>query len=594
MTLILKKYVPLFLLFALFSSIVLMDSVPPVSRDALTQHLAVPKLYVETGGIRELPGIVPSYYPQLLDLIYCIPMISGNDIVPKYIHFSFALLTALLIFFYVQKRLNRFYGVLSILFFLSLPVIVKLSVTVYVDLGLIFFSTASLLCLLQWHDKQFQFRWLFFSAVCCGLALSTKYNGLITYFLLTTFTPLLYLNSRKSACSQKENKKNGYINLLQKDKSEQIKAAAYGICFLLISAAVFSPWMIKDYIWTGNPVYPLYNNFFNPPPDVPADAATVSNKAISTNSHLKDNKSTHGITHFLVRKYVYNESWLETAAIPFRIFFQGADDNPRLFDGRLNPLLFFLPFFAFLLPGKSVNHDKTLLLFSVLYILIVFFQQDMRIRWIGPAIPPLVILSALGLKNLFQYLALPAKPSALENTANPLNYGKSLVLNPKKSFLLILSVILIVSMASLNAVYIYKLFKIIAPQQYITHQVTRSEYIERFRPEYASLEFANHTLKGKTKLLAFFLGNRRYYSDHDIRFNYTLLKDLAQESKTGHDIFQGLKKSHYTDLVINYPKFNLWIDTAFNTSEKKRVQTFFLLHTKRLFSKNGYGLYHMF
>lgn len=587
MILILKKYIPLLLLFALFSSIVLMDSVPPVSRDALTQHLAVPKLYVEKGGIRELPNIVPSYYPQLLDLIYCIPMISGNDIVPKYIHFSFALLTALLIFLYVRKRSNRFYGILSVLFFLSLPVIVKLSVTVYVDLGLIFFSTASLFCLLKWHDKQFQFRWLLLSAVFCGLALSTKYNGLITYFLLTTFTPLLYLNSRKSSCSQKENKKNGYINLLQKDKSGQIQAAEYGICFLLISAAVFSPWMIKDYIWTGNPVYPLYNNFFNPPPDV-ADASAVSNKAIS-----KDNNSNHGINHFLVRKYVYNESWLETAAIPFRIFFQGEDDNPRLFDGRLNPLLFFLPFFAFLLPGKILNHNKILLLFSSLYILIVFFQQDMRIRWIGPAIPPLVILSALGLKNLFQYLALPAKPSALKDTSKPLNYGKDLLLNPKKSFLLILSVILIVSMASLNAVYIYKLFKIIAPQQYITHQVTRSEYIERFRPEYASLEFANHNLNGKTKLLAFFLGNRRYYSDHDIRFNYTMLKNLAQDSKTGHDIFQGLKKLHYTDLVINYPKFNSWIDTHFNTSEKKRVQTFFLLHTKRLFSKNGYGLYQL-
>lgn len=49
-----------------------------------------------------------------------------------------------------------------------------------------------------------------------------------------------------------------------------------------------------------------------------------------------------------------------------------------------------------------------LLLFSILYILIVFFQQDMRIRWIGPAIPPLVILSAYGLKNIFKYLT-PAK-----------------------------------------------------------------------------------------------------------------------------------------------------------------------------------------
>ncbi len=563
-----RKFIFALVLVALFSSIVLMCLVPPVSRDALTHHLAVPKLYVQMGSIHELPYIIPSYYPQLLDLIYCVPLIFGNDIIPKYIHFAFALFTALLIFIYLKQRLNRFYGLLGVLFFLSLPVIVKLSITVYVDLGLIFFSFASLLNLLKWQDKKFQFRWLFLSALCCGLALSTKYNGLITCFILTASTPLLYLKGIDIDESSRQPKRNVGTLSAQIKKSDQFKAVGYGIFFLLISLAVFSPWMIKNYSWTKNPVYPLYDNYFNPVPV----------------ADLVNRNSKPTMNHFMLRKLIYKESWLETAIIPLRIFFQGEDDNPQKFDGKLNPLLFILPFFAFIFYRKTSTqdflHKKILLAFALLYILIVFFQNDMRIRWMGPAIPPLVILSAFGLKNILQ-LVTPVKKLNSKTKLDTIPIKRSVLL------------ILIFSMASLNAVYIYQLFEKIAPQTYITHQVTRSEYIERFRPEYACLEFSNQHLKGDTKLLAFFLGNRRYYSTHDIRFNYELLKKFVQESETAKELFQKLKNEKFTHLIINYPNFNAWIGTNFNMNEKKRIQDFFNQYTKIVYSKNNHGLHQL-
>lgn len=123
----------------LIASIVILSWVPPVSRDALTHHLAVPKLYLQHGGIYEIPSIAFSYYPMNLDLLYIIPLYFGNDIVPKLIHFVFALLTAGLIYYYLAKRLGTIWALLGAIFFLSLPIIVKLSITVYVDLGLVFF-----------------------------------------------------------------------------------------------------------------------------------------------------------------------------------------------------------------------------------------------------------------------------------------------------------------------------------------------------------------------------------------------------------------------------------------------------------------------
>lgn len=523
-----------------------MASVPPVGRDELTHHLAVPKLYIQKGGIHELPDVTPSYYPQLLDLIYCIPLIFNNDIVPKYIHFSFALFTSLLIFIFLKEKINPFYGLLGAIFFLSLPVIVKLSVNAYVDLGLIFFSTASLLCLLKWQEKQFNFKWLFYSAISCGFALSTKYNGLITCFLLTAFIPIIYL------------KKVGH---------NQIKSISHGICFFLIATAIFSPWMIKNYIWTQNPLYPLYDHYFNP----------------ETNNSIDGESSEPIMNHFLIRKLIYKEPLIETITIPIRIFFQGEDDNPKLFDGKLNPLLFFLPIFSVISLKKSLvekkdNYKKILFIFSILYILIVFVQQDMRIRWIGPAIPPLVILSIFGLNNFFQYI-IPSIIIALGSVLKP--------------FVKTFSLAFIILIAGLNAVYILQLFRIIEPIPYLTGQITRSEYIEKFRPEYGVIDFANKNLSGEVKIFAFFLGNRRYYSNHEISFNYSQLKHLVQNSKTAAEIFQGLKKLQYSNLIINDRQFYAWLNIEFNKEEKRRVNEFLYQYTKLLFSKNEHGLYEL-
>ncbi len=123
----------------LILSILVLAYVPPVSRDALIHHLAVPKHYLKQGGIHEIPAVISSYYPMNLDLLYMLALYLGNDILAKYIHFSFALLTAGLIYAYLKRRLHSGYGFFGALLFLSLPVIVKLSITVYVDLGLVFF-----------------------------------------------------------------------------------------------------------------------------------------------------------------------------------------------------------------------------------------------------------------------------------------------------------------------------------------------------------------------------------------------------------------------------------------------------------------------
>ena len=300
--------------------------VPPVSRDALTHHLAVPKLYLQHGGVYEIPSMEFSYYPMNLDFLYIIPLYFGNDIAPKYIHFLFALLTAGLLYGYIKKRIGKLWGLCGAALYLSLPIVVKLSITVYVDLGLVFFSTAALIYLFKWIENQFQSKLLILSGIFCGLALGTKYNGLIVLFLIAASVPFIYISQTKKTVPGVEHPGKRQSTRLQ------FKALGFGALFCLMALLVFSPWMVRNYIWQSNPVYPLYNSRFNPTAVAKAVEANNSSEENSNAGQIKKQpKSATGSGNFAFRKAVYNEKWWQIMLFPVRIFFQGQDDNPQIF-----------------------------------------------------------------------------------------------------------------------------------------------------------------------------------------------------------------------------------------------------------------------
>lgn len=529
--------------FVLLLCLVLLASVPPVSRDALTHHLIVPKLYLIHGGIFEIPYIEFSYYPMNLQLLYMVPLSFGNDIIPKYIHLSFAIFTAVLIFSYLKEKINKNWGLFGAFFFLTLPIIIKLSITVYVDLGLIFFSTASILQILKWRKNNFSLSHLIYAAIFCGLALGTKYNGIVTFFILSTFVVFIYSRFKPP-------------NL-----TNQLNALKYGSIFIIVSLLIFSPWAIKNIVWTGNPIYPLFNEIFN----FKVSLETVNADAVGVTS-------PSGWGHFAVRKVIYGEKWWETLLIPIRIFFQGADNNPKYFDGILNPFLFILPFFAFDRKKealKNTNSDKKILLFfSALFIIIVFLRQDMRIRWVGPAIPPLTLLAVLGLKNIYDFFSL------------------------KKRWRKIVIVLIVLGVALLNIQYLVGQFKHVKPFEYLAGKISRVEYIKRYWPEMSTIAYANKNLEHNSQILALFLGNRRYYSDYKMIFDRDMFKTIIIKSKKNEDVVNDLNKNGFTNIIVNYGLFSQWVEKQFSNNEKILITEFFS-KMNLLYTQDGFGLYRL-
>jgi 4-amino-4-deoxy-L-arabinose transferase-like glycosyltransferase len=525
-------------------AVIALSLVPPTTKDELVHHLAVPKLYIEHGGIYEIPFAEYSYYPMNLELLYAIPLYFGNDIVPKFIHFVFALLTALLIYYYLRSRTNLLYALFGSAFYISVPIIVKLSTTAYIDLGEIFFSFAALLLIIEWMKKDFRLKYLIYSGMVCGLALGTKYNGLITFAILALLVPFIYARYGKS-------------------KTSGIRTISYAIIFAFVSLVVFSPWMIRDYHWKGNPIYPLYNQIFNPPKKVQTKAPSQSGQ----------NKTSVGI--FGYRTIVYKETGLQIAALPLRVFFQGKDGEPKYFDGRLNPFLLILSFFAFYKSGEDSENlrkeKKALLIFSVLFFTIAFFTVVLRVRYISPIIPPLIVLSIFGLQNLFRIVS---------------RFSNKKLSKPLLSMVFLMPCITLF----INGDYIRGLFKSVDPVPFITGKISRDEYITKHVPEYPVVKYINQELDANAKILFVLVGNRGYYCDRQYTHDMGILQRSISISEKAENIGEALKKKGITHLFIGYRFFKKWMDDNFTEEKKALTQTFFNERTILLYSENGFGV----
>jgi 4-amino-4-deoxy-L-arabinose transferase-like glycosyltransferase len=553
---------------AIVLAVVVLGSVPPVDRDALTHHLAVPNLYIQHGRIYEIPHVPFSYYPMNLDLIYLIPLYFGNDILPKYIHFAFALLTGYLIFGYLKQRTRKsLYGLLGALLFISLPVVIKLSITVYVDLGLIFFSTASLLYILKWAANGYSARHLILSGVFCGLALGTKYNGLVTFFLLVCLVPVVYLRGEEGALVPGKRPGESRSDSQNHGGRAALKAVASGVVFSIVALAVFSPWMIRNYIWTRNPVYPLYSGVFTP----------VEKKSDIGSPEAADDSVETGMNHFMARKLVFKESLIETLSIPLRIFFQGEDDNPKYFDGRLNPYLLLFPLLGLLcfrrLPRKLQNESMALAGFAVLYLLFAFFQTDMRIRYVAPIIPPLVILAVIGISDLGVYIKGHSSSVFSKYGMSMLVLGVALFLVP-------------------NLQYVMEQFRIVEPLRYLSGDISRDDYIQKFRPEYAAMRHINRHLPPDARVLGVFLGNRRYYCDRDLIFDGSLEAGI-RSAATAEALGRMLCDKGFTHVVMRYDLFDKFILSRLSADRLNLFHAFIKNHTESLFSEGGHILFEL-
>lgn len=227
---------------------------PSVDFDVKEYHFGGPKEYYQAGEIRMLPHDVYTSFPFLTEMLTLTGMVLYGDwywgaIAGKTILFGFAPLTAWLVKILVQKWFGRTAGWLAAIVHLSIPWTYRISIIAYTEGGLSLYVAATALAAaiaaVQLSKKKTAYPCVLVCGFLAGSAAACKYPGLIS----VTIPVALFLLA-------------AYIRAVQIGlrSSRQLGMAA-GV-FVLGTLISFGPWLAKNLVETGNPVYPLLYSVF--------------------------------------------------------------------------------------------------------------------------------------------------------------------------------------------------------------------------------------------------------------------------------------------------------------------------------------------
>jgi len=207
---------------------------PPTAWDALDYHLTAPKLYLEAGCVSHPFDLLHLGFPQLMEMLFTWGMGLSGERAAAPIHWWYGVLCVLALVVIGRRWLIGATGWLAAAILLSAFSIVRLAGWPYVDLTLLFYATLAFWALAHflWSGPQTG-SWLILSGVLAGLALSTKYTAL-------ALPPALGLSLLISRI-----RRPGF-------------AVHCAILLGFVALAVWSPWLVKNLVLTGNPTYPFF------------------------------------------------------------------------------------------------------------------------------------------------------------------------------------------------------------------------------------------------------------------------------------------------------------------------------------------------
>ncbi len=217
----------------IFLSQLLVSLAPATRYDALNYHLTLPKTYLLQEKISDVPWLVMSGMPQVSEMIYTFLMaLGGESSVLVFNVFIGALITLGLVGF-LRKRVGQESAWVAAASLFGGYTFASALSWGYVDLMSAFFGLGVVL-LLDDYRRSDQLKSIFLAGIFSGLAFGCKYPAGVIFF--AGLVALIFYGIQK--------KNKNWLN-------------AIGL-FCSGAALLAAPWLIKNLIFTGNPIYPFF------------------------------------------------------------------------------------------------------------------------------------------------------------------------------------------------------------------------------------------------------------------------------------------------------------------------------------------------
>lgn len=208
---------------------------PEIFYDALVYHLAVPNYFVIHHGFAPMPYNFYSDLPFTHGMLYAAALLLKGPALAKLINYGAGLLTVLAVLAFGARHFTLRAGLWAALIFYTVAHTMFSAWSTGTEALLTLFATLALYAAL--NRPAGGARWLWLAAAFCGLGMGVKYTG-----LFPTLGVML-------VCSWQDR--------------ERPAAALKNLAVFTLIASVFTgPWLVKNWLYTGNPVFPFALKLF--------------------------------------------------------------------------------------------------------------------------------------------------------------------------------------------------------------------------------------------------------------------------------------------------------------------------------------------
>lgn len=325
---------------------------PAFATDALVYHLAVPKAYLEAGGIINLPNNIFSFYPQHMELLYLFALALGTDHLAQLTGLGIVFLLLIALHQYYRQKGSATYALLVPAVFLSTPAFFNVAYSAYVDLQTAAYAFMAFYAWENWLSRK-QTGWFYLMTVFVGAALATKLTAIIALPIALLAVVLQGETSPKKVFGQ--------------------------CCILALGALLFIlPWWGRNYFFTGNPFAPFFMQLFGGGQGMNWDI-------------------TRSFQHFqYFSSYGMGQGILDFFLLPINLTFFGQSHSLN-FDGQIGILYFLLLPALFGLRRQSLPMVAAFLMFMVFW-----FTQTQQAHLLST---PFAFLTLLLVKGLEEWLS---------------------------------------------------------------------------------------------------------------------------------------------------------------------------------------------
>lgn len=229
---------------------------PPFDFDVREYHLQGPKEWFQTGQITTLRHNVYTSFPFLSEMVSLAAMVVHQDwwkgaISGKLTLAGFQLLTALAVYGACRRQFGRLTGLLAAVVYISTPWITRISVIAYAEGAISFYlmvAVAASTVALQCTETNSRRRMLVLTGFLAGSAMSSKYPGLVSA-VIPIAAAVGFAGFRRQVTDASPRSR----------LHTAVKELAIYVLGVVIAVG---PWMLRNTVSTGNPVYPLAYGVF--------------------------------------------------------------------------------------------------------------------------------------------------------------------------------------------------------------------------------------------------------------------------------------------------------------------------------------------